>query len=219
METEIRGRRDPDFPRRRELLGYRAFVRIQLHKIGHRTPWLPPFVLYVCADDTSTDRTNAKRGRRSSQAARMLTKCRRISLFRTISRLSHTAWEVRVSVAPDFRLHPSSGFGSLIFCQLGQSICQRTDPSKNPSHKPISAKQSGCNSIKFFAQLSFKKARSPFPKKPHKLPPNRKNGQRDSIRFHVRSSIFCCARRCSERRRCRGTWRPWRRRRRRRRGA
>ena len=31
-------------------------------------------------------------------------------------------------VAPDFRLHPSSEIGSLPFCQLGQTKCQRTDP-------------------------------------------------------------------------------------------
>ncbi len=58
----------------------------------------------------------------------------------TISRLHHTAWEVmglkdflrKSYVAPDFRLHPSSEIGSLPFCQLGQTKCQRTDPSKIP---------------------------------------------------------------------------------------
>ena len=36
---------------------------------------------------------------------------------------------------------------------------------KIPFHKSISAQQSVSRSIKFFAQLSFKKARSPFPQK------------------------------------------------------
>ncbi len=34
-------------------------------------------------------------------------------------------------------------------------------PFKNLFYKPISTEKSGYNSIKFFAQLSFKKARSP----------------------------------------------------------
>ena len=111
--------------------------RIQLRFVSIRTPWLPPFVLCVCADDTSADRTKVKRGRRSSQAARSISYRRRISIFRTISRLSHTAWEVRVSAAPDFRLHYSIEFGSLPFCQLGYSKWRRTDPSKIPLQPQI----------------------------------------------------------------------------------
>ena len=106
--------------------------RIQLHFVSIRTPWLPPFVLCVCTNLMSAALSIAKRGRRISQAARKLIKCRRISIDCTISRISSPAWEVRVSVAPDFRLHPSSEFGSLHPCQLGQTIWLRTDPSKNP---------------------------------------------------------------------------------------
>ena len=178
METEVRGRRDPDFPRRRVNPGFRAFVRIQLHKICHRTPWLPPFVLYVCADDTSADRTNIKRGRRSSQAARTLTKCRSISVDCTISRISHTAREVRVSAAPDFRLHPSSGFGSLHSCRLGYPIWLRTDPSKTPFYKPISAIQTGYTVQKFLRSFFQKATVSPVsPSPPSDKQKTKKQGE------------------------------------------
>ena len=105
--------------------------RIQLLYVLHRTPWLPPFVLCVSQNLTSAALTDRSEDG-DSQAERALIKCRRISLLRTKSRLHHTAWEVRVSVAPDFRLHPSSEIGSHIFCQLGSTKCQRTDPSKIP---------------------------------------------------------------------------------------
>ena len=71
------------------------------------------------------------------------------------------AWEVRVSVAPDFRLHPFSGFGCLYFVSWDQLNVSAQTHQKSPKNEPIYAKQTGCRSIKFFAQLSFKKARSP----------------------------------------------------------
>jgi len=43
---EIRGRRDPDFPRRMGYVDEVRHVEIQLHKGIPRTPWLPPFVLF-----------------------------------------------------------------------------------------------------------------------------------------------------------------------------
>jgi len=116
--------------------------RIQLHKDLHRTPWLPPFVLCVCYNCMSAYRT-IKSEDGGSQDERALSLCRVISNDRTILRLSHTAREVRVSVVPDSRLSLFSEFGSLPFCQLGQTIWLRTDPSKIPPfslpyqlHKP-----------------------------------------------------------------------------------
>ena len=96
-----------------------------------RTPWLPPCVLYVCRP-TAHQFCTPKSSDGGSQAERADISCRRRTNACTISRASHTAWEVRVSAVPDFRLHPSSEFGSLIFCQLGSTKCQRTDPSKIP---------------------------------------------------------------------------------------
>ena len=72
-------------------------VTIQLHELFHRTPWLPPFVLCVSYNCMSAALSNAKRGRRISQAARKLIKCRRISIDCTISRISSPAWEIRYS--------------------------------------------------------------------------------------------------------------------------
>ena len=43
--------------------------RIQLQYVIPRTPWLTPFVLFK-KDCMSANRTNVKRGRRASQAAR-----------------------------------------------------------------------------------------------------------------------------------------------------
>ena len=88
--------------------------RIQLLYVLHRTPWLPPFVLCVCANCMSADRTDRSEDG-GSQAERALTKCRRISLLCTILRLAYMAWEVRVSVVPDFRLHYYIGLGCLYF--------------------------------------------------------------------------------------------------------
>ena len=105
--------------------------RIQLRYVLHRTPWLPPFVLCVSQNLTSAALTDRSEDG-DSQAERAVAQRRGIALLRTRSRLAYTAWEVRVSVAPDFRLHPFSEIGSLPFCQLGRTICQRTDPSKNP---------------------------------------------------------------------------------------
>ena len=108
-----------------------ALLEFSYGCVSIRTPWLPPFVLCVSQNLTSAalpDRSEDG----DSQAERALTKCRRISLLRTKSRLYHTAWEVRVSVVPDFRLHPSSEIGLLPFCQLGQTKWLRTDPSKIP---------------------------------------------------------------------------------------
>ena len=92
---------------------------------------MPPFVLCVRANCMSAALTE-KSSDGDSQAERAISLRREIANDSTILRLHHTAREVRVSVAPDFRLHPSSGFGSHTFCQLGQTICQRTDPSKIP---------------------------------------------------------------------------------------
>ena len=169
--------------------------RIQLHFISIRTPWLPPFVLCVCADDTSADRTNIKRGRRYSQAARMFTKCRSISSFRTKSRLSHTAWEVRVSVAPDFRLHPSSEIGSHTFCRLGQSKRLRTIPSKILFSSPYQP-QKMATTVSSFCGAFFKKR--PFPHSstpapsPHYRQKNRTGERADAVEglFHVLGAVF-----------------------------
>ena len=60
------------------------------------------------------------------------------------------AWEVRVSVAPDFRLYPSIESGSLIFCRLGYPKCQRTNPIKTPSKLQVCITQTGYNSLKRF---------------------------------------------------------------------
>ena len=115
--------------------------RIQRHKLLHRTPWLPPFVLCVCTNCMSADRTDRSEDG-GSQAERALTKCRRISLLRTKSRLHHTAWEVRVSVVPDFRLHPSSEIGSLYFVSWDSlygyaQTHQKPPPNfKSALHKP-----------------------------------------------------------------------------------
>ncbi len=124
-------------------------VRIQLHKLLHRTPWLPPFVLCVSQNLTSAALTNRSEDG-GSQAERAIALRRGIALLRTKSRLSYTAWEVRVSVAPDFRLHPFSEIGSLPFCQLGRTKCQRTDPSKIPFKHQVCTKQTGYNSPKRF---------------------------------------------------------------------
>ena len=88
-------------------------------------------MLCVSQNLMSADRTDRSEDG-DSQAEREITLRRVISNDSTKSKLHHTAWEVRVSAVPDFRLHPFSGFGSHIFCQLGQTICQRTDPSKIP---------------------------------------------------------------------------------------
>ena len=105
--------------------------RIQLRILLHRTPWLPPFVLCVCCNCMSADRT-IKSEDGGSQDERAIALRRGKIVDCTKSRLSHTAREVRVSVAPDFRLHPSSEIGSLPFCQLGRTKWLRTDPSKTP---------------------------------------------------------------------------------------
>ena len=77
------------------------------------------------------------------------------------------AWEIRVPAAPDFPI--------TIFVEIQTSVMSTglTNFSftnryfqKNPL-STISAKQTGYNSIKFFAQLSFKKARFPFTNTPH----------------------------------------------------
>ena len=85
-----------------------------------------------------------------SQDERALIKCRGIADDCTILRIHHTAREVRVSVAPDFRLHPSSEIGSLPFCQLGRTEWLRTDPSKTPSKLQVCTTQTGYNSPKRF---------------------------------------------------------------------
>ena len=106
--------------------------RIQLLYVLHRSSCkatrlgMPPFVLCVSANCMSTDRTDRSEDG-GSQAERAVALRREISNDCTKSRLHHTAWEVmglkdflrKSYVAPDFRLHPSSEIGSLIFCQLG----------------------------------------------------------------------------------------------------
>ena len=98
--------------------------------VSIRAAWLDrrPRFSSERAADVSSAQTKSTNG--GSQGVRMLTKCRRISLECTKSPLLLMAWEVRVSAAPDFRLHYYIGLGSLTFCQLGQPKCQRTDPSK-----------------------------------------------------------------------------------------
>ena len=68
------------------------------------------------------------------------------------------AWEVRVSVAPDFRLHYYIGLGSLYFVSWDKLNGYAQTHPKSPSHKPISTTQTGYHRLKFFAELSFKKA-------------------------------------------------------------
>ena len=79
----------------------------------------------------SADRTDRSEDG-GSQAERAVASRREIACDSTISCISKPAREVRVSVAPDFRLHPSSEIGSLPFCQLGRTKWLRTDPSKIP---------------------------------------------------------------------------------------
>jgi len=105
--------------------------RIQLRILLHRTPWLPPFVLCVRWNCMSADRT-IKSEDGGSQDERAIALRREITNDSTISRLQNPAREVRVSAVPDFRLHPSSEFESLPFCQLGSTKWLRTDPSKIP---------------------------------------------------------------------------------------
>ena len=108
-----------------------ALLEFSYGCVSIRTPWLPPFVLYVRANCMSADRTDRSEDG-DSQAERAISLRREIAYDSTKSRLAYTAREVRVSVVPDFRLHPSSGFGSLPFCQLGRTKWLRTDPSKIP---------------------------------------------------------------------------------------
>ncbi|MBO5256896.1 MAG: hypothetical protein J6C42_05280, partial [Clostridia bacterium] len=51
--------------------------------------------------------------------------------------------------------------------QVEQISASRTGIFQKNPHSTISAKQTGYNSIKFFAQLSFKKARFPYTPPPH----------------------------------------------------
>ena len=126
-----------------------ALVEFSYGCVSIRTPWLPPFVLCVCANLTSADRTiRSEDG--DSQAERAISLRREIANDSTKSRLAYTAGEVRVSVAPDFRLHPSSEIGSLPFCQLGRTKCQRTDPSKTPIKTKNLHSQNHCNRLKRF---------------------------------------------------------------------
>ena len=107
---------------------FMRLCRIQLLYVLHRTLWLPPFVLCVSYNCMSAALPNRSEDG-GSQDERALTKCRRISLLRTKSRLSHTAREVRVSVAPDFRLHPFSEIGSLYFVSWDErNGCVQTPP-------------------------------------------------------------------------------------------
>ena len=77
------------------------------------------------------------------------------------------AWEVRVSAAPDFHLHSfveiqviSTSTGRTNFSFTSRSIPKSPSPPYQPN-KPSAADG------KFFAQLSFKKARFPCTKNPH----------------------------------------------------
>ena len=71
------------------------------------------------------------------------------------------AREVRVLAEPDFPITIFIESGSLHVVSWDNLHVSAQTHQKSPSHKPISIKQTGYNSIKFFAQLSFKKARSP----------------------------------------------------------
>ena len=138
VETEIKGLISHAGFRIRNIVRQ---YRTQLRFISIRTPWLPPCVLYI-SQPTVCQFCTSKSSDGGSQAERAHASRRRRPPLCTISRLSHMAWEVRVSAAPDFRLTPSLESGSLIFCRLGRTICQRTDPIKTPSnlkfaiHKP-----------------------------------------------------------------------------------
>ena len=150
--------------------------RIQLLYVLHRTPWLPPFVLCVSANLTSAALTNRSEDG-DSQAEREISLRRGISNNSTESRLHHMAWEVRVSAAPDFRLHPSSEIGLLPFCQLGPTKCQRTDPSKIPPKlqicnfkRPVTV-QRGLEGV--WGNLSSEKVPPASPQKRHSKPSSR----------------------------------------------
>ena len=71
------------------------------------------------------------------------------------------AWEVRGAV-PNF---PVTIFVEIQTSDMSTGLTNFSRTPRNISSFPlyiISATQTGCRRIKFFAQLSFKKARSPF---------------------------------------------------------
>ena len=111
---------------------------------------MPPFVLCVRQNCMSADRTNRSEDG-GSQDERAIALRRGISVDCTRSRISKPAREVRVSAVPDFRLHPSSGIGSLYFVRWDQLNGYAQTHPKSPFYKPISTTQTGCRSIKFFA--------------------------------------------------------------------
>ena len=125
--------------------------RIQLLYVLHRTPWLPPFVLCVSQNLTSADRTDRSEDG-DSQAERAVAQRREIANDSTKSRLSYTAGEVRVSVAPDFRLHLFSEIGSLYFVSWDRlNGCAQTH-QKIPFKLQVCTIQTGCNSPKRFGR-------------------------------------------------------------------
>ena len=67
--------------------------RIHLHKGIHRTPWLPPFVLCVCCNCMSADRT-IKSEDGGSQDERAISLRREIFIDCTVSRIHQPAREV-----------------------------------------------------------------------------------------------------------------------------
>ena len=145
-----------------------AFIEFSYGCVSIRTPWLPPFVLCVSTNLTSAALTSRSEDG-DSQAERAISLRRGIALLRTRSRLAYTAREVRVSVAPDFRLHYYIGFGSLPFCQLGQTICQRTDPSKIPQKQAHISQTIRLPQIKVLCGAFFQESdRLPLPNDMHK---------------------------------------------------
>ncbi|MBQ9995791.1 MAG: hypothetical protein IJP32_05425, partial [Clostridia bacterium] len=60
------------------------------------------------------------------------------------------AREVRVSVAPDFRLHYSSGFGCLYFVSWDRLNGYAQTHQKPPFKLQVCITQTGCNSLKRF---------------------------------------------------------------------
>ncbi len=148
--------------------------RIQLLYVLHRTPWLPPFVLCVCNLTSAALTDRSEDG--DSQAERAVALRREISNDCTRSRLAYTAWEVRVSVAPDFRLHYYIGLGSLLFCQLGQTKWLRTDPSKIPFLLTHINCKNRLPQYKVLCGAFFQESdRFPRTKNPHSLPQTKKD--------------------------------------------
>ncbi len=144
--------------------------RIQLLYVLHRTPWLPPFVLCVSQNLTSADRTDRSEDG-DSQAERAIALRREIASDSTISRISEPAWEVRVSVAPDFRLHCYIGLGSLYFVSWDQRNGYAQTHQKIPQKLHHISFKNRLPQIKVLCGAFFQESdRFPFPSALH-FPP------------------------------------------------